>query len=1689
MQTKDPDKPSKSSSKYRWLRRLGRSMVAVVCILLALILFLRSEWGQSIMVNQLVNYVEDKTGTEVAIDKAFVTFSGGIQIEGLYLEDLGGDTLLYSNKLEAKIPLVPIIQGKGYALEWAEWDGLVARVKRQDSLAGFNYQFLIDAFTTTDSTSTSTAAPLELSLGMVELTDFDIIYTDDVANLDALIRFDRFFIEMNQLDLSRSLIDIDVVELSNAVIDYNNLQETAIEPSDVNTTRASDKSSIKDSVNTSVLPLIKLNNLQVDQSSIAYKDLGAGMDLSFAIGALETSIPLIDIDTARYDLSFLTVENTTAQVHMTTVSTPQPFVFEWPDMDVEGGTIKLTNNNFVYTLDNAVPQQGVFNPNALEIKDLNTQINDFTYTSKLASVSINSLTGKEISGLHVKDLASDLMITDKQMDLQDLYLHINNNRLTGAVHLDYPSIQELLENPIDISMDIAVPNFQINLEDIFLIQPGLRKNEYLLALSQRPITGSLKAKGSTENLNIPNLVINWGKETAVMAVGSLQNTLDTSSLSFELQSIKARTTRADVFTFIDTIDVPINLPERLSLTGTARGNLNEIYTDAALTTSAGSVTLDGYLKNSERISFNTTLQTSDLNLGLFLDNDQLGALDLKIETSGSGDDLNTLDAQVDGVVNKFNYNNYAIENLPFQATIQDGKGSFQTQYRDDNVNATLQSYIELDSIASQVNLKLDVTGVDLRALGITNRDIRTAGIINVYFKGDLDSFNATTTINDGIAVYNGQSYLLGTVDAAAFVNPDSTSVDINSRILDLQLQSNAAPQSLTTALKRHINRYLTEVPALDSVQPVIMRVDGNLRPTPILREVIVPSLQALDTVQIAVDFNEKLRKLNTDITAPYIKYAGSEIDSLTVNSRSDRDNLSFEIGYKNIEAGPINLDRTRFTGVVSNNELILDLLAYHKEEKLLHLGSSLSRKRDQNGLDNLIIKINLEDLILNKQAWRIPEDNSITVGNKILDFNNFVLTNANQKIELSSDLATVESNHVGLLFENFRLQSLLSYLNPDNKLATGAMNGNFVLEDLYNTSGFSADLQIEQLALLNEPLGNLNLQASSTTDSNYSMDLTLKGDQVDLDLSGSYDIADAATVDLQMQLNQLDLATVTSIAGDYLSDGVGQLSSNARVSGPISTPSYSGELHFDQAGFKVNAVNAFFSLDNETLTFNEEVISFDRFTVADAGDNTIVINGDVGTSSWLNPTFDLQLTAQNFALLNSTASDNDLYYGTARFNADARITGDLTIPVVDLDLTVLEDTDVTYVIPPTELDVIQRDGIVQFVNRNNPDAILTQTEEETATLSGYDITADLNIGKDAIINVIVDPDTGDNLQISGDGDLKLRMLPNGRLTLTGRYEINDGYYELSLYDIVTRRFEIAKGSSVSWAGDPFDALLDASAIYEVEASASALMASQTSGADAAVSQKFRQQLPFLVYLNVDGELMQPKISFSINMPEDEQGAIGGQVYGRLQQLNNQEQELNKQVFSLLVLNRFFPTSGADGSNGGTATIARDNINQALSDQLNQFGGQLLGDTGIDLNFGLDSYTDYQGNSPQDRTQLEVTASKKLLDDRLIVSVGSNVDVEGGAASNDAPAAVIGNVSLEYLITPSGRWRLKGFRRNEFDNVIDGQLIVSGIGVIFTREFNEFKNLFKQTIDEQNEELKKRQQSITKQNKANQKNNN
>lgn len=1643
---KDIKQPTpKKKKRFKFLKIIGRIILGFLLFLFLLILFIRSPWGQDIIVTEAVSFLSDKTQTKVAVEKLFITFDGDIQLEGLYLEDIKGDTLIYSKSLEANVPLWAIIQGNGIGVDGLYWEGVRANITRKDTIQGFNFQFIIDAFASTDTTTVktdTTSAPLNIILGNLRFKDFDVVYNDAVTGIDSRFKIGKLLADMDKTDLETMTFHASELELTDSQI---KLYQTPI--SDTTETEAT------------MLPLLTVDELKLKNVFADYKSEADNIAVIANISDFYAELPHIDLTNQIFEIDEILLENSSITLHSNTsnfensTSNTQPF--QWPELQLIIGEIDLKSNNFNYFVNNEKGKKGVFNTQAIQLTNLTLNAEDILLKDKIAELHLNDASFQEISGIDLKNLQFNLNASDKNLNVSDLNIALNKNTLVGNLQLDYPSLANLIQVPELSIVALNIPKFKIALQDLFLIQPDLKENEYLKTFSTNPITGTIKANGYLSDINLSKMIVNWSN-TKISANGTIQNVTNPNSLAFNIPTFSAITKRSDIIKFIEEDSLGISLPKDVKLTGNATGNLNDISTKTKLTTTQGLATVEGFLKYGKTLEFNADLAIEEYKLNELLKNEQLGALSLNIKANGKGDNINNLDADLQATVSSFTYNNYDINNLKLVGDIKNGTGNMTSKYKDRNLNASLNATVILDSISPEATAELDIIGADLQALGLMDRNIKTGMKIYADFKGNSTNFDLATIVDEGIFVYDDKSYLLGKLNALAHVRNDTTSVSINNKMVDFLLKSNADPQTWSTALKRHVLSYFYRDEVIsDSIEnPINLKLRAKISQSPILNEVFLVHVKDLDTIDIAVDFAESERKLKANITAPHINYSGYELDSLAFSMDTDLDKFNFNLGFNEITAGPFNIQKTVISGNQINNELSLGFTAFHDQEIMAQVFSKITGSSNE-----LRFQVQPNSLILNKTPWHIPETNEVLLYHDKLVFNDFKVSKDNQSIEITDKKANISKDHIAVDFKNFKLSEFLSYFNPDDKIASGNLNGHFILEEPFEDTGIVADLDISQLQLMNVNLGTFKVDAKSLNNDSYDFNATMNGGEIDLNLKGDYIASQSgAKLDLNLDINRFNMAALTGFSQGEITETAGSFSGKFKLNGTTNEPIYSGQIEFNDANFKVAMFNSAFTLKDDILNVDNSGLSMDNFIIRDVNDNTFNISGTIGTKSFVNPTFNLQVNANDFQVLNATKEDNDFLYGQASFNGSAIITGDLQVPKIDMDMTVSSDTNITYVLPSATVNVEERDGVVVFVNRENPDAILTRTKEKTATIKGFDISALLKIGKEATVTIILDEETGDNFKVSGDGDFNMTMNPNGNLKLSGVYEVSSGHYELNLYKIVNRKFNLVPGSRVTWSGDPFDAKLDVKAVYNVETSASSLMAPVYSGSDPAFKGKFRQVLPFLVYLNIDGQLLEPEIAFNLDMPEEKQGAVSGQVYGRIQQLNNQEDELNRQVFSLLVLNRFYPDPGSDGSSGGVASIARDNLNDAVADQLNMFSDKLLGNSGFELDFGLNSYTDYQGTSPQQRTQLDIAAQKKLFDDRLIVRVGSEVDIEGSSSTGEE-TPIIGNVSIEYLLTESGRYRLKGFSRNEFENVIDGQTVVSGIALIFTQEFNKYNELW------------------------------
>jgi len=1660
--------------KHRFLRRTLRVLFVIFLFFFLIVLFIRSSFGQNLIIDRATAYVSSKTNTKIAVDKAFITYNGNLRLEGVFLEDKKGDTLVYSNYLEADIPLLGTIRGTKFGVERLEWNGLKATIVREDTIAGYNFQFLIDAFVT-DTLSNSSekknieAANPKIVLKNIFLKNIDITYKDIPLGIISENNIDELQVDMKKVDLEKMIFKATNLELTNSSIDYNQSYPQ------ITTTTTTEV----------ILPKLTAEKINIANTNLVYTDEQLQFFLDSYIYDFSITQPKINLEESIYDIRKVVVrksdiaikikEDTTKNV----VKETDDKNFEWPNISLNIAEIDLDQNKFSYVANNKIIEEQIFDPNAIALHNFNLNAKDIAYKDQSSSINLVDLNFKESSGFELMQLHFLGSATNKNIAIRNFNFRTPKSNTSGVFDLEYKSLSQFIRNPEESKFNLELPQFQLSVKDFLSLQPTLKKNTYINTLSNKTLHGILFLNGGFNTINLSKLNLAWGKNTKIVAQGYLKNTTNIKNLTIHLPTFKAETTREDIAQLLDEKNLGVQLPKTIKLYGEADGTLENISANLHVNSSQGNIKLVGTLTNKEVTNLKTKISIVDYNVGQLLQNEAFGELSLSLKADAKGSSINNLTAAIDTEVSKFNYNKYPIKDLILNANFNKGQGEILSNYKDKNLNLKLKGDVKLDSINTTANLDVDLVGANLQGLQIMKRNIKTGMNVSLNYNGNLNRYKIGADVNDGVVVYDNRTYLIGNIKAKAYVDKDTTSVFLKNRALNVTLESNTDPETFSIALQDHLKSYFVtkDTPTESTKKPVKLNFEAKIVQTPLFSDVFLVNLKDIDTVSVLANFDEKYRKLDAKIIAPHINYGGNEIDSLNLLMNTNQKDFNFKLGFNGISANPINIPKTSVTGYQNGSELLLNFSGYHKEETLMNVDAKLLVDKNRS-----VFSVNPNNLILNKHVWSIPEENEVILENlNTLLFKDFKITKGNQSIKITDKLDSIQKNHVALVYKNFKITEVFNYLNPDKEIAKGILNGNFVLEQPFKNTGIVANLDVSQLALLNTNFGELTIDAKSLGSSKYDFNANLSGGEVGANLTGDYFVAnDDANLNLDLKISDFKMKALNTLSLGEVKEAEGSFSGDFKLRGKISKPVYNGELNFKNAALKVTKLNTKFTLLSEQLKVDNNGLTMSNFTVLDAKQNKLILSGAIKTKSFINPSFNLNLKAKNFRVLNAKKEDNESLYGIATFDADAKLKGDLQIPKLTADISMGAGTNVTYVLPSSYANIEDRDGVVVFVNRKKPDAILTQTEEQVAIVNGFDINTKLKVNKEASVTVVIDKDTGDNFKVAGDGEFLFNMKPNGKIGLTGTFEVAKGHYELNLYGVVNRKFSLAPGGKVTWSGDPFNASINASAIYNLETAAAPLMASQISNEDPSVKNRFKQVLPFNVYLNIDGELLQPEISFNLQMPEDSRGAIGGQVYGRVQQVNQQEEELNKQVFSLLVLNRFYPNSGSDGSAGGFATIARDNLNDAVSGQLNAFSNKVLGNSSIELDFDLNSYTDFQGTTETDRTQLGVTAQKKLFDDKLTVRVGSDVDLQGSNSSSQT-SPLIGNVSLEYKLTEDGRYRLRGFRRSEFENVIDGQTIVSGIAVVFTQEFNEFKEMWNAIFRSQTKENNNKEEKEEKEN--------
>ncbi len=597
--------------------------------------------------------------------------------------------------------------------------------------------------------------------------------------------------------------------------------------------------------------------------------------------------------------------------------------------------------------------------------------------------------------------------------------------------------------------------------------------------------------------------------------------------------------------------------------------------------------------------------------------------------------------------------------------------------------------------------------------------------------------------------------------------------------------------------------------------------------------------------------------------------------------------------------------------------------------------------------------------------------------------------------------------------------------------------------------------------LLTDPL-SLHLKASQIKNQESTIyQLQAEGNQLKINAEGNLKNTKTNNyIDASVKIDSLDFSLIESLTHQFLNKFQGHLIGNINVSGEMNSPDINGFIAIKNTTINPVAVNTDFIIDDGRINVNKNKLSMDHLKIYDRDGNEAFMDGVANFTDFTNPEFNLKFEADQFLMLNKTESADGNYYGKVIADLNVLMKGNMQQPNIILTTDFNRESNFTYVVTSTSPKASDQDDVVRFITDSTDNNTIDTVYQDftSANIKGLNITTNIGITDKMDVTLVTDPSSNEKLNIVGNGDLSLNIDPSGNQTLTGQYSIKKGAYTLRLYDVIKRDFTIKEGGYLTWFGDVMNANADISAIYKVKTNALSLMGATQNELNSSEYEVYNTTINVEVVMNLSGDLLSPDIDFDITLSDKN---VNSNIESVITQLNNDESELNKQVFSLLILNRF-SSNKASASTTVSYELennARQSLSKLLSQQLNRFSSQYL--KGVDVSFDIDSYNQMVQNKVNARTDVSVDVSQNLFNDRLKLTVGGNVAVEenkqtGSASSSD----LTGDFELEYKISKDGTYRLKAFNTTEYEDELNGDVTKTGLSLLFIKDFMRFRDLFK-----------------------------
>lgn len=1473
--------------------------------------------------------------------------------------------------------------------------------------------------------------------------------------------------------------NVSKLRTSNAVFDMGTYRGIAddiqLDSSAIIFSAATPASASKDtSVSTTALPwLFATKKIRINHTNIKYNDpskpLSQGLDFAhLTITGLHTNIN---------DFSYATDSSTALIVQL---------AFS----DSSGFKLDTTHLQFALT------QKGI---TARDIyiktpKSLIQRTAEISYDD-LSKITTNPQNSKIQVNLDHSTIAFDdlfMLVPSLQQSMAGFagqYIHINTalNGTLQKINLPYFQLSGLTGSTVNAKGTLYnVTDTNKLAFDIYILQSNLRKKDFiqfvpkeqLAAFKDVPETFNLTGRFSGDTKNISADFSANAKDFSFSGKAVLQHINDPSELKYEVAVTGLSLDKKMIEGFLSPeVMQSIALPKKIHASGKLDGNTENIVTDMKVNTSYGDMLVKGFvrnIKNKDAANYDLQLSTTGFNAGALLKEDtSIGMITGKITAKGTGFDYKKMRSRFTADLEQVEFNKYNYKNINAIANLNDGYVVLNGSVNDSSLRMQFDLNADVQSEYPVVNGTIRVDTVQLQQLHFYD------DTLNLSFTAQLNSkslqprhLNAQLLLDSIQLKLRSQYFTLDGISLEAGSVEGKDSIALRSPFFAIRADGAFDYDKVGSSVLSFINKYYS-LPGYtaprEAVPPQQIELKGIIAYHPLVTA-LLPQIGAFDNIYLDADYNSAKQDsvLNLHVNSNAITYVTTRMANNVIDIRTINNQLVYEAASDTITTSGNKLYATLVNGSIANDTVSLTARTKDNKNNNWFALSALSAVSG----DEYFLKLR-DTLLLNHQQWNVAPDNYIRYSPKGIIVNNIALLGDTSEIAIRSQQLEPNSP-IDISITNFDLANITSLLNSDTLIIGGVLNVKANVGELDKPlPGFTGDAGITGLSYRQHLLGNLTTNATKISDNNIAAKLTLTGEGNNIQASGNYYPTETEKqFDAELVLQQLNFKTIRDVSNGAITNAYGNINGRVQANGKFTDPRWNGEINFDSTSITLAQTGTPYKIDQQKILLNYPEIKFPFFTITDTANTALVINGNIAVYSLEHIDLGLNINCFDFVFVDAPKAVNSLLYGYGAADVDVSVNGTMEKPKIEGSINLNDKTDLAIVLP--ENSYAKDDGrtIVRFVdsdtfNYADHSSGFSEAAEHQVSFGKF-INYNLNVSssKEASLSILLDPATGDEIKVKGDANLNAGVDPGGNLVLAGTYVLNDGYYDLH-YQLLHKKFNLVKGSTITFAGPPLNANVNITAEYIANTNSRDLLSNEVSDVSPVLANAFNQKLPFRVILKLDGVLKHPDISFDIQLPEQGNNVLNNElrttIENKLQQIRQDPASVNKQVFALLILGRFVGEQSSDFfKSGGSdlSTVARQSVSRFLSSALNQIASDLI--KGIDIDLNLNSYNDFSNGGNTQRTDLNVAVSKKFLNDRLIVSVGQNFGIEGQDAAARTSGTNSGfkpDINIGYKLTKDGRYLLRAYTRNQFEVTVDGYVVETGLGFVVTMDYQRFRELF------------------------------